>query len=951
MSEEGTFAHEESLPRLPLPDLESSFEQLKASLEPLYYADGYYQHPLDPEQIESLSSSLTRFATSDAARKLQAKLKEFEEKNSCYLDKLHLDINNQTSAKEIADDVLPRNPFLILADDAVPDISQAERSAVLVHSALRFISALKNNKLPPDVNTKNGKYLSMEPYLNLFGTTRCPIFEEGEVENFDLDKPYTASDLDGSDESSDEFDDDYEFEAGEGTNDFGDNNRRRNSFIGAGDDDDGLEPKKLIEEANKEVEEEEQKAEHQRRPTTASTTTTINSTQSAGDREEEDERLGQEVFKRHGITVKRHHDSKHILVISKGQYYTVDVLDEENKILYNATALTSIFHHILDDAEKSYSFRKSTALGSLTSHSFKNWKYARKRLQKRYPNELHLIDSALFVLVLDESAGNTADVAADEAELKPGSIQATSNTCKRLFYGTSIIDNGGHQIGSCVSRWYDKLQLVVTADVKAAVIWDSFTCDGSVVLRFTSEAYTESILRLARAVNAGDPRFSLWPSVVDSVCDKEIAKTAGDIKSGEISPDLLVNKIDWSFSNILNTHVHLSETKLADLISKHNIVRSSVPLGRRSAQKLGINPDSMIQVALQVAFYSLYGKMVYGFEPISTRCFKNSRSSFINIQNKELLELCQLFISTSMDGLGKLDKFIQSCQKHTETVRLTKQGKGFEKHFNALKYLYKFHDLYGIELSEEDKQMAASVFESEAIAPFSAPELIIANCGNSATTTFGITPAVPHGFGIGYIIKDDQCDLTVTSQFRQGSRLLFMLNWVLNEIRSFWRMARATSQTKSGVKISPMVDRLYEMDNALNSKNRTSSNLNMNTAYGLFDLDAHVDSRSVSKSPSLKNLPAKFAEMTPFNPLVTAHSSLALSVPTEKEKHDTGHQILQFQPKIIGDEGDDDDIALPSVEDMNLSAADAAKRRNVIDSKFEIDFDRSRVGRKIVTFD
>ncbi|KAL3229759.1 Uncharacterized protein RNJ44_01895 [Nakaseomyces bracarensis] len=932
MAEEGTFSHEESLPKLPLPELGSTFEQLKASLEPLYYADGYYQHPLDPEQIQSLSSTLSDFAKSEAAQKLQDKLKEFDTQNSCYLDKLHLDINNQTSSKEVADDVLPRNPFLILADDAVVDITQAERSAVLVHSALRFISALKNNKLPPDVNTKTGKYLSMEPYLNLFGTTRCPIFEEGEVENFDLDKPYTASDLDGED-TSDEFDDDYDFE-----NEHEENvlareraNSNMSSLKEEDEEDDGPEPKKLVEETQKKIlgpkGASKKKNNHSERP------------DSKGDCEDDS---AMEFFKRHGITVKRNPESRHILVISKGQYYTVDVLDEQNRILYNSNQLTSIFDHILNDSEKSYTFKKSTALGSLTSHSFKNWKYARKRLQKRYPNELHLIDSALFVLVLDESSGNGSTIEKDDAEMHPGSVQSTSETCKRLFYGTSIIDNNGHQVGSCVSRWYDKLQLIVTRDVKAAVIWDSFTCDGSVVLRLTSETYTESILRLARAINAGDPRFSLWPSVLDAVCDKEIAKTAGDIKSGEISPELLVNKIDWSFSNILNTHVHLSETKLADLISKHNIVRSSVSLGRRSAQRLGINPDSMIQVALQVAFYALYGKMVYGYEPISTRSFKNSRSSFINIQNKELLELCQLFISTSMDGVGKLDKFIQTCQKHTETVRLAKQGKGFEKHFSALKYIYKFHSLFGIDLSEEDKEIAAAVFDNDAIAPFSQPELIIANCGNSATTTFGITPAVPHGFGIGYIIKDDQCDLTVTSQFRQGSRLLFMLNWVLNEIRNNWKLARATSQTRTGVKISPLVDRLYEMDNAMNAKNRSSSSVNMNSAYGLFDLEAHVDSRSVSKSPSVKNLSAKFSEMTPMNPLISTHSSLALSVPTETEKLNTGHQILQFQPKIISDEAEEEELMLSALE---------AKKRNVIDSKFEIDFDRSRVGRKVATFD
>lgn len=751
----------------------------------------------------------------------------------------------------------------------------------------------------------------MAPFLNLFGTTRSPVFQQGEVENFNLNKPYTASDLEDPGYSSDE-----------------DNNSEATE-------------KELADRKPKRKE---------------------------------------DVFTGNGITIKKHPDSKHILIISRGQYYTLEVLDSMNRIIYTTAELTTIFQHIINDSSDN---GKSTALGSLTSHSFRNWKYARKRLQKRYPNELYRIDSALFVLVLDESQEetiNSDDDAADISQKFNRTIterdkKCTSANCKRVYYGTSIINNKGHQVGSCVSRWYDKLQLVVTADAKATVIWDSFTCDGSVVLRFTSEIYTESVLRLARDVNAGDPQFSLWPNVTqtDPETKKLMTATVNANSEGptEIDPKYVVEKIDWSFSNILNTHVHLSETKLADLISKYDIVRASIPLGRRSAQRLGIKPDSMVQVALQIAHYALYGRMVFGFEPISTRGFKNSRSSFINIQNQELLELCQLFISSSIDGTGKLDKFIQTCETHYEMVKSAKSGVGYEKHFNALKYLFKFHDHFGISLNGDESSVAKDLFENPLVLPFSQPELIVANCGNAATTTFGITPAVPQGFGIGYIIKDDQVDLTVTSQFRQGDRLMFMLNWVLGEIRSYWRMSRGTSHNKTGVKISPVVDRLYEMDNAINNPSKhngytvsgtrqtsSSSQVNLNRYGGFFDLESHIDSRNISKSPSLKNLQKNFNGL--MANAENDHSSSAVSVPTEKEKLNTGHEILQIQPRElasngleVGDEADIEGIAgnTDGISSSSSTTSLSSKKRNVINSRFDIDFDRSRVGRKVATLD
>lgn len=872
----GTFTFEKDLPKLPLPDIGQSLQELKESLQPLYYADGYYKHPLDPEQLRNFSNDISVFLESDAATKLQSKLETFHDINECYLDNLHLDINNNYT-KGIQDDVLPRNPFLVLADDAVPDIAQSDRSAVLVHSALRFLAALRKGVLPPDVSSRSGEPMSMFPYLNLFGTTRCPVFISGEVENFDLNKPYTDSDLE---------------------------NKWSSSSWDSSDSDSGSLP-----------------------PTASKN----------------------DVFTRHGISLRRYTDSRHIMVISRGQYFTVDVLDNSNNIIHDVPNLASIFKYILTDSKAPCTFKKSTALGSLTSHSFRNWKYARKRLQKKYPDELLLIDSALFVLVLDESADDAegAGEAAPDSALHNG-LSTSSSDCKRLFYGTSVIDDKGHQIGSCVSRWYDKLQLVVTADSKAAVIWDSFTCDGSVVLRFISETYTESILRLARNVNAGDSTFSLWPSIEDCV------SCAAKANDSEIDPGTVVSRIDWEFSNILNTHVHLSETKLADLISKHDIFHVSIPFGRRSAQRLGTNPDSMIQVALQVAHYALYGKMVYGFEPISTRGFKKSRSCFVNIQNQEVLELCQLFISNSLDGNGKLDKFLRTCEKHTQKVRKAKSNGGYEKHFNALRYLYKFHDHYGIDLSPNDKRVSANVFENPLVKPFSTPELIVANCGNAATTTFGITPAIPQGFGIGYIIKDDQCDLTVTSQFRQADRLMFMLNWVLTEIRTFWKRSNSSSYSKTGIKISPLVDKLYEMDNALNTiKNSKeySPSSKIIKGYGFFDLQAHVDSRSNSRINSQNNSYLKLSDLESSshvnldsnannsNPLFsnTKHSSSAISVPTDKEKQDTGYQIYQIKP---GNASDED-------SPVGISRPDTKKRSNVINSKFEIDFDRSGVGRKV----
>mgnify|MGYP001274222454 FL=1 len=261
-----------------------------------------------------------------------------------------------------------------------------------------------------------------------------------------------------------------------------------------------------------------------------------------------------------------------------------------------------------------------------------------------------------------------------------------------------------------------------------------------------------------------------------------------------------------------------------------------------------------------------------------------------------------------------------------------------------MKYLFKFHDHFGIELNAKDKKVTENVFEDPLVKPFSAPELIVANCGNAATTTFGITPAVSQGFGVGYIIKDDQSDLTVTSQFRQGDRLIYMLNWVLTEIRNYWKGSNEKAFNKNGVKISPVVDKLYEMDNALNNLKLSKSygSGKIIGGYGFFDLQAHLDSRSSSRVHSHSNSSVHLSELgnsSHGSGNLLKHLNFALSVPTDKDKQDTGHEIQQIQPSNKNES--DEDLLFTG------SRPDTKKRSNVINSKFDIDFDRGGVGRKV----
>jgi len=452
------------------------------------------------------------------------------------------------------------------------------------------------------------------------------------------------------------------------------------------------------------------------------------------------------------IKSKTNYTSDYILILSKSQFYTLKVLNDDNQLLFTIDELSQVLDQLVKEIDY-VDNPNSTAIGSITSDSFKHWKNSRDYLQKEFKENLNRIDAALFVLVLDHSSPN---------------VENSEELAKTISVGSLNIDENGVQTGSCTSRWYDKLQLIVTKNSTAGIIWDSFTSDGTCVLRFTSDIFTDSVLRLA------DGNYSLFPNV-------KTEKLNGDYPKPE--------KLHWNFGTDAQTSLHLAETRLTDLICTHSTNTKTLKFGRNFSKKIGVKADSLIQIALQISHYALYGRAISTIEPVSTRFFNNSRSELYPVQNDLITKTCQIFVSDS-SPLMRWQSFIDCCKFHSKQLSNCSRGQGFEKHLKALQNVYLQRDIFN-QISPElnipkDAPIPPLLFD-DVIFPLFIPDLIASNCGNPAMRLFGLTPAVSNGFGIGYIIKDDSTEICLISQYRQGDRFLSTLNWVMHQLQHIWK--------------------------------------------------------------------------------------------------------------------------------------------------------------------
>ncbi|KAK1140789.1 carnitine O-acetyltransferase yat1 [Aspergillus melleus] len=153
-----TFANQDSLPKLPVPDLESTCKKYLEALSALQ----------TPREQEETRAAVQDFLKSDGPV-LQEKLKNYASSKTSYIEQFWYDsyLNYDSPV------VLNLNPFFLLEDDPTPARNhQVTRAASLVVSALSFVRAVRREELPPD--TARGTPLCMYQYSRLFGTARLP---------------------------------------------------------------------------------------------------------------------------------------------------------------------------------------------------------------------------------------------------------------------------------------------------------------------------------------------------------------------------------------------------------------------------------------------------------------------------------------------------------------------------------------------------------------------------------------------------------------------------------------------------------------------------------------------------------------------------------------------------------------------------------------------------------
>ncbi|SCU93863.1 LAMI_0E15852g1_1 [Lachancea mirantina] len=483
--------------------------------------------------------------------------------------------------------------------------------------------------------------------------------------------------------------------------------------------------------------------------------------------------------------------SHHIVVMFRSQFYWFDVLDRDNNPIFQTYEQLewNLFSIVSHGAEQNPAENCAGGIypwGVFTTENRRVWSnvrdYIAQSSNSTNRHNLRIIDSALFVLCLDDVAIE------DPAELVKSMLCGTSEIKLTETGGLngpcapkSHHKSGplGVQQGTCLNRWYDKLQLIVTLNGKAGFNFEHTGIDGHTVLRLTTDLYTDSILSFAQGITKDVPSVFHAPAI------------SHNSAAAHAEPNLITipRKLEWCVDSFLLSSLHFSETRVSDLIYQFEFAVLDFDNYGASHIKsaLTCSPDAFIQMAIQVAFYALYGKFEMTYEPAMTKSFQNGRTEAIRSVSHQSKAFVRSMFSTTTSDKERVNLLHAACREHSRITRECSAGFGQDRHLYALYCTWKAQFSTEMEMPP--------IFADQSWTQLNTNVISTSNCGNPSLKSFGFGPVCANGFGIGYIIRNNSISIVASSKHRQTKRFVSLIECFLKEIDKICSNSRTNTSS------------------------------------------------------------------------------------------------------------------------------------------------------------
>ncbi|XP_017774150.1 PREDICTED: choline O-acetyltransferase isoform X2 [Nicrophorus vespilloides] len=448
--------------------------------------------------------------------------------------------------------------------------------------------------------------------------------------------------------------------------------------------------------------------------------------------------------------------SEHIVVICRSQLYCVPVQAADRGRLSEDEICAQLLH-ILDDAP---CLASPPPIGLLTAIKRSSWAEAKDALCRDDQNRrnFELIAKSLLVVCLDEALPTSFN-----CRLQRGGKGHTAGGRDETNLVLQMIHGGGTAYNSC-NRWFDKtIQLIVSGDGACGLCYEHSSAEGVAVIQLVEKLYKDA---------ASGNQISEVPQA-----------------SSHLPPP---ERMEWILELDDHKRIESAAQAVDNLIKDLDFqVFRYVGYGKTFMKSCNVSPDVYIQLALQLAYYKLYGKLTATYESASTRRFKLGRVDCIRSGSPEALAWAAAMAQPKEDEKKvtfhlvsnevKLKLWEEAVRAQTKEMIDNILGQGIDIHLLGLR-----------EASKDTSPTAAHPLPEI----FTDPSYRLANkfllstsqVATSDDSFMGYGPVEPEGYGASYNPKPDQVIFCLSafwsSESTSSSRFAQSLEESLNAMQT-----------------------------------------------------------------------------------------------------------------------------------------------------------------------
>ncbi|CAN7942278.1 unnamed protein product [Ixodes hexagonus] len=330
------------------------------------------------------------------------------------------------------------------------------------------------------------------------------------------------------------------------------------------------------------------------------------------------------------FTSRDDESSRNVLVIHNNQFFAFNAHDKQG-VPFDERKILALLLRVVDMSPED-----DIGLGILTTEERDVWAETHEKLRQNPKNaaSLEAIRKAAVVVCLDRQKNN------------PEPYEETS---------LQKICLGGQDGQNAANRWCDKTVQLIVGEQGSNFFWfEHSSVDGPVMLALIDHCY----------------------DYISKTGESDVTKDAV-----EVEPVKLEFEVGSDILKAIATAKFKQASIRADI---KNLVFEFTNYGADFVKSCHLSPDSYVQMALQLAYYKIYGAPATTIESLTTNNFLRGRTDAIYAASTDSLSFCRIFATPHSSMEEKIDSLKKAVEKHKREVNLAKTGFGVLRLLSAL---------------------------------------------------------------------------------------------------------------------------------------------------------------------------------------------------------------------------------------------------------------------------